>query len=218
MARVTDRRRHSFFVVDNAVLDRHALSPHAVTIYAWLARFSDPHGRSFPSVPTLAERARMSKPTVRRALDELAAAGLVEVTRRAWAANDYQLLPVEESTSLTPPDDLAREESTTLTPQSTSLTGGVNDVDSNKTQLPIPNQQDDWLRVKEILRGQLTPDAWQMYIQPTRAVFDAGAQVIIVMSPNRYVYDWLTVRLHRVVRRAVDGVLPGWEVDYRDPG
>lgn len=216
MAKTFDKRRHNFFIIDNAVLDNYELSPHALVVYAWLARFSDPSGRSFPSIPTVALRSRMSQPSVRKALRELVAAELVEIVPYAWKSNDYRLLPVQDSTTLSPQPQNDTEDSTSLRGGLNVVEGGLNVVESNKTQGTIPKEQ-EWIDLKESLRLQMGIEPWEMYIHPTKATFDQRTQCITVHSPNRYVYDWLTMRLHRVIRRNVEQFWPGWDLDFAEP-
>ena len=218
MARVTDRRRHDFFIVDNAVLDKHRLGPHAVMVYCWLARFADAGGSSFPSVPTLAARAGMSQPTVRKAIADLVQAGLVEVLPRPNNSHRYLLLPVGEqvgdSTSLTTPLNVVESPGQRgLGGDSTSLTTPLKDVESNKTHLTRSTEQDKrWEQLKAMLQLQLTADTYVLYVHATTATIDDEQRIVTIHTPNSYVRDWLDIRLRRVITRDLAHYLPEYDL------
>jgi hypothetical protein len=85
-----------FAAIPNWVIRDESVSIHAVTVYAALASHSGPGG-IHPSQPTLAKEARCSESSVRRALLELEALGVVERVRRkssqGRASNGYVLHP-----------------------------------------------------------------------------------------------------------------------------
>lgn len=61
-----------------------------------LADFAGADGSSWPSIATLAKRARASEPTVRRSVRALAQKGLIEVEHRPGYSSRYVVLPVSE--------------------------------------------------------------------------------------------------------------------------
>lgn len=85
-----------FAAIPNWIVRDESVSIHAVTVYAALASHSGPGG-IHPSQPTLAKEARCSESSVRRALLELEALGVVERVRRkssqGRASNGYVLHP-----------------------------------------------------------------------------------------------------------------------------
>ena len=68
-----DTRRHSFFIVDNAVCDDYDLDPYEGWIYVHIVRRGDEQ----LSIDTLAEAARMSKSETEQAVKALEAKGLI---------------------------------------------------------------------------------------------------------------------------------------------
>lgn len=97
----SDERRHNFFIVDNEVLDSYDLSPFTGWLYITIVRMiNQKTGEAFPSLATLADKAKMSKPKVIEAIAELEAKHLLKVVRktrkgtREKSVNHYRLLPV----------------------------------------------------------------------------------------------------------------------------
>lgn len=199
MAVVRDQRRR-FFVVDNAVLDM-GLSPYAVTLYCWLARFADPKGRSFPSVGTLAERMGVSRPTIRKAIGELERAGLIEVRDGVYRSHQFILLEV--ATTLPPSEEVA----TTLPGVATTLPGDGNVVVSNNTHSTRPTDKD----FMTVVRQQVTPAAWEMYFQQAR--FEVLGDVVVVEVDATRV-EWMRVRALKILERAAS--VWGLSVELRE--
>lgn len=57
--------------------------PHrAVSIYIYLADRANKDGQCWPSIPTIARELKLSQSTVRRALQDLRNAGLIEAKQR----------------------------------------------------------------------------------------------------------------------------------------
>ncbi len=74
------KKRQTFYI--RADLFEAKISPRAKLILAYLFRVSDRQGRSHPSVSTLAYRCGCCPNSARKALRELAAAGLIAITTR----------------------------------------------------------------------------------------------------------------------------------------
>lgn len=63
-------------------LFKRDLSHRAVSIYLYLANMVDKNNECWPAVPTIARDLKLSQSTVRRAIQDLRDAGLVETTQR----------------------------------------------------------------------------------------------------------------------------------------
>ena len=76
---VLDRRRYSFFMIDNEVIDDYAclIGIYALGVYTVLSRFANREGVCFPSLNTIAKRLGISKPSVITALGALETYGLI---------------------------------------------------------------------------------------------------------------------------------------------
>jgi DNA-binding MarR family transcriptional regulator len=108
--RVLDRRRYSFFMVDNEVIDDYAsrIGVYALGVYSVLARFSNQEGVCFPSLNTIAHRLGISKPSVIKALETLETYGLLAKEHRFnqkgdHTSNLYILLEVKKEPILSLP-------------------------------------------------------------------------------------------------------------------
>jgi len=76
------RRRHRFTMLGDAVIDDTRIGKHGLLAALALARFADRDGECFPSIPTLAAKARCGERQVREGLQELVEAGYLELERR----------------------------------------------------------------------------------------------------------------------------------------
>lgn len=63
-------------------LYRMALPHRAVSVYSYLADRANKDGECWPAIPTIAAELKLSQSTVRRALQDLRKAGLVETQQR----------------------------------------------------------------------------------------------------------------------------------------
>jgi DNA-binding MarR family transcriptional regulator len=106
--RVLDRRRYSFFMIDNEVIDDYAsrIGIYALGVYSVLARFSNQEGVCFPSLNTIAHRLGISKPSVIKALETLETYGLLAKEHRFnqkgdHTSNLYILLEVKKEPIMT---------------------------------------------------------------------------------------------------------------------
>lgn len=59
-----------------------------------------------------------------------------------------------------------------------------------------------WKTTLGELQLQVTPDIFEMYLQPTRAIEIVDGCIIIAV-PNQFVHDWLTLRLNRAVLKTM---------------
>ena len=100
---VRDRRRHRFLIVDDEFFDAgyvRRISATATVVYLYFCRRSGEDGSCWPAQGTMAKDLGMSERTIRRAITELEAEGLVEVERDtgpAKTSNIYTLLPVDKT-------------------------------------------------------------------------------------------------------------------------
>jgi predicted transcriptional regulator len=138
-ARLEDRRRHNFFILDNEVIDDYIeLIPEhrradALAVYSVLARHANEHGVAWPGVAYIGRKIGRSRPTVIDAVKELGKLGLVGKEERAdtpggQATNIYTLPPVEKGRSE------ASGVNTVNRGCKQDLQGGVNEIDTKKTQ------------------------------------------------------------------------------------
>ena len=63
-------------------LYRTDLQHRAISVYIYLADRADKNGECWPAIPTIAEELKLSKSTVRRALQDLRNEGLLETEQR----------------------------------------------------------------------------------------------------------------------------------------
>lgn len=63
-------------------LYRMELSHRAVSVYIYLADRANKNGECWPAIPTIASELKLSQSTVRRALQDLREAGLLETEQR----------------------------------------------------------------------------------------------------------------------------------------
>lgn len=68
------------------VYQDHELSPRAKVVLIYLEDHANKEGACWPGIKTIAAGVSLSRSTVKRALDDLVRAGLVEKTRR-WREN-----------------------------------------------------------------------------------------------------------------------------------
>jgi hypothetical protein len=73
-----------FVRVPNWLIDDSDLTLHELAVYLVLLRFRDPStGKCFPGMSTIADRARISRKTVERAIPKLETRGMIRVERRS---------------------------------------------------------------------------------------------------------------------------------------
>lgn len=65
-----------------AFLYKRALSHRAVAVYLYLANMANKENECWPAIPTMARDMKLSPSTVRRALQDLRDADLLETTQR----------------------------------------------------------------------------------------------------------------------------------------
>lgn len=63
-------------------LFKRNLSHRAVSIYLYLANMADKNNECWPAIPTIAKELKISQSTVRRGLQDLRDAGLVETVQQ----------------------------------------------------------------------------------------------------------------------------------------
>lgn len=98
---VQDRRKRGHFEIDNILLDAYGklLGPHAIAVYAALARFANKDEECWPSRRAISERTGVSPAQVTRELSKLAAYSLIASTpqyneRGDQTSNLYMLLDI----------------------------------------------------------------------------------------------------------------------------
>lgn len=87
---IIDARKPGWLWLDNSVIDDYApqLGAYALAVYVVLVRYADRAGQCFPSQKTLADTLHLSRNTIKKALDDLVAAGLLHITPRRNADGD----------------------------------------------------------------------------------------------------------------------------------
>ena len=101
---ILDFRRRKFFRMTRAVIDDESidLKPVDIAVYSVLCMYADNNDKSsYPSVETIANKARCSMRTVHRSLDTLKDVGYIDIINRQDSrgfktSNQYALLDVRE--------------------------------------------------------------------------------------------------------------------------
>lgn len=101
---IRDERRHSFFIVDNELIDTYGpkIGTHGIAVYCALARYANERGEgAYPSYQTLARNLGLSRPTVIKVVSFLIDHGLVTKTERFSdegnrSSNTYALTPMDK--------------------------------------------------------------------------------------------------------------------------
>lgn len=99
MAKVRDKRRFGFFIVENSVIDTHGrqLGVAGLAVYCLIVRHADwQSGRTWPTYATMTARLGISRRTCARAVRKLVQLGLVEVERAPGIKSVYTLRTCEE--------------------------------------------------------------------------------------------------------------------------
>lgn len=121
-----------FACVDFAVLDDERLSPIEKVVFCMLCRYTNWHDRKcYPSIKTIAQKAKCSEYSVQKALKRLIELGLIE--RQERFVNGRQTTSLYKIIGFEAPcykdEQESKGGSTTLTPPPTTLTdGGQSDV------------------------------------------------------------------------------------------
>ena len=127
-----------FVCVDIDVLEDERLTPIEKVVFALLCRYASPQNRAgYPSIKTLAQKAKCSEFSVQKAIKRLVEFGLVK--RQERFINGRQTTSLYTVIGFKAPCYRAREEeggSSTLTPPPTILTdGGQRDVPQKDTSM-----------------------------------------------------------------------------------
>ena len=101
---ILDFRKRKFFRMTRAVVDDESidLKPVDIAVYSVLCMYADNDDyTSYPSVETIAKKARCSMRTVHRSLDTLKEVGYIDIINRKdkrgfKTSNQYVLLDVRE--------------------------------------------------------------------------------------------------------------------------
>lgn len=101
---ILDFRKRRFFRMTRSVVDNESvnLKPVDITVYAVLCMYADNNDlTAYPSVDTIAKKARCSVRTVHRSLDTLKEVGYIDIINRKdkrgfKTSNQYILLDVAE--------------------------------------------------------------------------------------------------------------------------
>lgn len=110
----SDKRKHGFFVLDNALIDILHLDPHEGWLYAVIVRYVNHKTNvAFPSLATLAQKSGMSRRSVIRYIDRLEERGLIRRTQRLregkkeFTSNHYEIVNLWTSDATGAAPDLA---------------------------------------------------------------------------------------------------------------
>jgi hypothetical protein len=80
-----DGRRHSFYIVDNAVIDKYGpqIGVYGIAVYNLIARYADSNGENaFPSLTTITKKLDISRPKAVTTLNKLVEVGLIHREHR----------------------------------------------------------------------------------------------------------------------------------------
>lgn len=98
------KKRENFFIIDNDFIELYAkhLGVFSVAVYSCLSKYADGKtGRCWPSMVTIAEKLKIHRRTVTKALNKLQEFNVIRITRgidrklRKRKNNVYQLVPKE---------------------------------------------------------------------------------------------------------------------------
>jgi hypothetical protein len=95
-----ERRRLPFTLIENIILEDHALGPVDILVYIALAKHADGEGTCWPSIATIAKVARVCRSKAFEAIKHLEACGYLRHTARfrpdgGVTSNAYQLMPMK---------------------------------------------------------------------------------------------------------------------------
>jgi DNA-binding transcriptional ArsR family regulator len=200
----SEKMQAGFTPIPNTVL-LSGLSPTAVAAYAQLARFAWQDEECWPGQAGLAEAVQVSEPTLRKAIDELKKANLVDTSRRGLGlTNTYILLEsssdhrknLSDRTETVSVQEL--EESSVHSPLlKTQLTEGV--VEKESSFFPLepsssPNAESDL----GLNPARIVFDHWREVMQSPRSKFtgDKKTKIQARLSEGFTVDD---------LKRAIDG-------------
>ncbi len=78
---------------------------------------------------------------------------------------------------------------------------------------PAPDMEPAWRDTLNELRGELTPENYKRWLEPTTVVgFDGG--LLRIGVPDRFDQQWLDKRLRGPIERALARVAPGVRVTF----
>ena len=84
-------QRQNFTIIPNEVLENDELSMQARSVYVFLASYCYDESVCWPTLGQLSEKMKISETTLRRYLNELVDAGLLEINREQGRGNSYRL-------------------------------------------------------------------------------------------------------------------------------
>ena len=143
------RDRIPFVQIENTVIEKK-LSAYEIAVYLALCIRSNIEDETWPSYPTIAKNAGMSRMTAVRTVEKLLQKGLIEKVKRGEQSNLYIVKLIGGSTTQILPDTAE------VLPSTCEILEVVPERDSNNNQLNKNNEQEpmnkkDTLPYKEII-------------------------------------------------------------------
>ncbi|HOV14773.1 MAG TPA: helix-turn-helix domain-containing protein [Spirochaetota bacterium] len=98
---ITDKRKTGFFMVDNEVLDDYSLSPYDFMVYCSFLKYAGNKNFCFPSLNTLAEKLKISKPQIIKSIKILEQKKLISIQKtqnkdKSYVTNNYIINNVDK--------------------------------------------------------------------------------------------------------------------------
>jgi hypothetical protein len=90
-SKLIDRRRHSFYIIDNDVIDKYGavIGVYGIAVYNLIARHADKDGEnSFPSLSTITKKLGIGRGKAVETIKLLVDTGLIECQHRTSASGD----------------------------------------------------------------------------------------------------------------------------------
>lgn len=145
MDKVADKRKHSFFQIDNEIVDDERVKAYDMAVYFCLARYANREtDEAFPAISTLERLTGMSRNTVRASLKRLEELRYISIEPRhlegknAFQSNLYTLLDAKTAYSEGRSGDDLRQQVTEEVGQEMTYVGHQvipNNTHTNNTQL-----------------------------------------------------------------------------------
>ncbi len=139
-------RDYSFFIVPDQLMDTEILSSHAKLAYCVMARFADKHGKSFPSLETIAKRMGISRTIAKEAIKSLEKTKWLSHKRTGRSniyilrstPGDYQMVTIRPSDGrdMTSKEDTTKEDTTKDTSDAVKVLEYMNEIGEVQRDIP----------------------------------------------------------------------------------
>ena len=94
--KLSDTRRHRFFIIDNEILENKAITKTDFMVYSVIIYHAGMKDYCWPGIATIAEESRCGHNQVRDSIKHLETLGYIGRTERTGATNIYKVLSVEK--------------------------------------------------------------------------------------------------------------------------